>query len=107
MRLSTATVEPARKGGRPVARAYRTLPRLKRSLRASRVSPRACSGDMYCGVPATTPLCVRLASSTARARPKSLSLTRSGEEKGTRTVLINDLGKEAHSAGLRPNKDGL
>ena len=37
----------------------------------------ACSGAMYCGVPATTPLCVRLASSTARARPKSVILTRS------------------------------
>ena len=32
---------------------------------------------MYCGVPATTPLWVRLASSAARARPKSVSLTRS------------------------------
>ena len=37
----------------------------------------ACSGDMYIGVPAMTPLCVRLASSAARARPKSVILTRS------------------------------
>src|SRR5439155_534095 len=40
-------------------------------------SPAACSGDTYAGVPAISPLCVRLASSTARARPKSDSLTRS------------------------------
>jgi hypothetical protein len=33
---------------------------------------------MYCGVPATTPDWVRLASSAARARPKSVSLTRAG-----------------------------
>ena len=32
---------------------------------------------MYCGVPATTPDCVIVASSTARARPKSVILTRS------------------------------
>ena len=32
---------------------------------------------MYCGVPAIMPLWVRLASSMALARPKSVSLTRS------------------------------
>ena len=57
--------------------AYSTLPRLNRSARASIGSPRACSGAMYCGVPAMTPLCVWLASSTARARPKSVIRTRS------------------------------
>src|SRR5262245_35839411 len=36
--------------------------------------PSACSGAMYIGVPATTPDCVRLASSAVRARPKSVSL---------------------------------
>ena len=42
---------------------------------------------MYCGVPATTPLCVRLASSTARARPKSVILTRCD------AVLQQDVGR--------------
>ena len=32
-RRSTATVEAARKGGMPVQQAYRTLPRLNRSVR--------------------------------------------------------------------------
>ena len=46
----------ARNGARPVHIAYITLPRLNRSLRPSIASPRACSGDIYCGVPAITPL---------------------------------------------------
>ena len=37
----------------------------------------ACSGDIKYGVPAMTPLCVRLAPSAARANPKSVSRTRS------------------------------
>ena len=45
---------------------YNTLPRLNRSARWSITSPLACSGDMYIGVPAMTPLCVKLASSAAR-----------------------------------------
>ena len=47
------------------------------ALRASIGSPRACSGDMYCGVPAITPLRVSVASSAARAKPKSVIATRS------------------------------
>ena len=73
----TAIAVSARNGDRPVHMAYSTLPRLNRSARWSIGSPRACSGAMYSGVPATTPLCVRLASSAARARPKSVILTRS------------------------------
>ena len=57
--------------------AYSTLPRLNRSARWSSASPRACSGAMYGGVPVTTPVCVTLASSIARASEKSVSLTRS------------------------------
>ncbi len=52
----------------------RTLPRLNRSLRWSRFSPRACSGDR--GVPTTMPLCVMLSSSAAGASPKSVIFTR-------------------------------
>jgi hypothetical protein len=76
-RLSTAIVLPAANAARPVQSVYSTLPRLNRSLRASSASPRACSGDMYKGVPAITPDCDRLASSAARASPKSVILTRS------------------------------
>ena len=68
---------PVRNGAKPVHRLYSTLPRLNRSLRWSTGSPLACSGDMYAGVPAMRPDCVRLASSTVRARPKSVILTRS------------------------------
>ena len=42
--------------GRPSGRGR--TPRLKRSQRASTVSPRACSGAMYAGVPTMTPGCV-------------------------------------------------
>ena len=42
-----------------------------------RLALRPAPGPCTCGVPATTPLCVRLASSAARARPKSVILTRS------------------------------
>ena len=76
-RLSTAIAESARNGDRPAAIAYSAAPSAKRSARASTGSPRACSGAMYCGVPAIRPLWVRLASSMALARPKSVSLTRS------------------------------
>ena len=62
---------------RPVHMAYNTLPRLNKSLRWSTDSPRACSGDMYWGVPAMMPVFVRLASSAARASPKSVNFTRS------------------------------
>ena len=46
------------------------------SARRSIASPRACSGAMYSGVPAMIPLCEMLASSTARANPKSVIFTR-------------------------------
>ena len=77
MRRSTPKLVSARNGARPVHIAYNTLPRLNKSLRWSTVSPLACSGDMYCGVPAMTPVLVKLASSAARASPKSVNFTRS------------------------------
>ena len=47
------------------------------SLRASTVSPRACSGERYCAVPITAAVWVIVAevSATARAMPKSITLT--------------------------------
>jgi hypothetical protein len=47
------------------------------SLRASTCSPRACSGDRYCAVPTTAAVCVMVEdeSATARAIPKSMTLT--------------------------------
>ena len=62
-------------GAFPVTIMNSTLPRAKRSARASTDSPRACSGDMYSGVPAPRPVWVRRASSAARARPKSVRRT--------------------------------
>ena len=47
------------------------------SLRASTVSPRACSGERYWAVPITAAVWVMVAdvSATARAMPKSITLT--------------------------------
>ena len=76
-RRMAAMADSARNGGRPVHIAYSTQPKLNKSLRASTASPCACSGDIYCGVPATSPGRVISTSSTARARPKSVIRTRS------------------------------
>src|SRR5262249_22684408 len=51
---SVATDVLATNGGRPAHMAYSMAPRLNRSLRASTGPPAVCSGDMYCGVPAST-----------------------------------------------------
>ncbi len=47
------------------------------SLRASTVSPRACSGERYWAVPMTAAVCVIAdeVSAMARAMPKSMTLT--------------------------------
>src|ERR1700722_911310 len=50
----TAEVLPANAGW-PVAISYNTAPKLKRSVRASSSSPRACSGDIYAIVPIADP----------------------------------------------------
>ena len=64
-------------GGRPVSSSNSRQPVEYRSERASTVSPRACSGDRYCAVPMTACVCVMVAaeSATARAMPKSMTLT--------------------------------
>ena len=54
----TAVVAPIN-AIRPVAISYSTAPSENRSLRASRSSPRACSGDIYATVPSETPVLVR------------------------------------------------
>ena len=46
------------------------------SLRPSRLSPIACSGDMYEGVPRSVPDCV-ISAFTSLAIPKSVTFTRS------------------------------
>ncbi|MCZ7682137.1 MAG: hypothetical protein M5U28_26430 [Sandaracinaceae bacterium] len=65
------------------------MPTLKRSLRASRsFFPRACSGDMYCGVPTTTP--VRVARPPApkpREMPKSTSFGKMPSASSTRKMF--------------------
>src|SRR6516162_11198313 len=52
------------------------VPRLNRSVQWSVGSPRACSGDMYSGVPARAPTALGPASAATRASPKSVILTR-------------------------------
>jgi hypothetical protein len=44
----------------PVAISQRTTPKLQMSARWSTISPAACSGAMYTGVPITTPCCVAI-----------------------------------------------
>ena len=64
-------------GGRPVSISYSTQPAEYKSERMSTVSLRACSGERYCAVP-TTPwdwVIVAAESSSARAMPKSMTLT--------------------------------
>ena len=59
------------------AQRYRRVPRLNRSLWKVAGRPRACSGDMYAGVPRMAPCRVNSESSPAlRARPKSRIFTR-------------------------------
>jgi hypothetical protein len=53
--VSTAMTVAPGNGNLPVQTWYKTHPRLNRSLEASAVSPRACSGAMYAGVPTVVP----------------------------------------------------
>ena len=46
------------KGNWPLTISYSTTPSDQISLRASAASLRACSGDMYPGVPTIAPVCV-------------------------------------------------
>ena len=89
--LSTAATvaicESPRNARCPVVISYSTAPNEKMSLRASTVSPAACSGDMNAGVPSTVPrsVCGRRDTvvssrmspvSVSFARPKSSTLTK-------------------------------
>ena len=79
---ATATGDSPVNGGAPATISYRTQPAEYRSDRASTVSPRACSGLRYWAVPSTDEVLVRveLASLTARAMPKSMTLTAPSRE---------------------------
>ncbi len=69
------TVVPGN-GSAPVQSWYNTHPRLNKSPGASTSSPRACSGDMYAGVPTAVPGLVMCTSwLSVRASPKSRILT--------------------------------
>ena len=62
------------KGVWPVSRSYSTAPREYTSDAGVSTSPRACSGDMYTGVPTAAPVEVmRSLPLMARANPKSMS----------------------------------
>ncbi len=62
-------------GGRPTSRSYSVAPRLYTSVRRSIrwVSPRACSGAMYAGVPSVAPVAVRSGALSSRTSPKSIT----------------------------------
>lgn len=72
-----ASGESASKGSRPVSSWNSMMPTEYRSERASTARPSACSGDRYCGVPTTMPVCVIEVTPDciARAMPKSITLT--------------------------------
>ena len=73
----------AEKGFCPVSSAKSTEPTEKTSLRASRSSARACSGDIHAGLPLVRPMAVRAARVRARAMPKSISFTSACVEMST------------------------
>ncbi len=72
-----ASGESASNGSRPVSSWKSMMPTEYRSERASTPRPSACSGDRYCGVPTTMPVCVIEVTPDcmARAMPKSITLT--------------------------------
>ena len=61
----------------PVSIWYSTMPAENRSERPSSLSPLACSGDMYCGVPRMSPRWVRCSApdDSTCAMPKSVTFT--------------------------------
>ncbi len=72
-----ASGESASNGSRPVTSWNSMMPTEYRSERASTPRPSACSGERYCGVPTTMPVCVMdvTPDCMARAMPKSMTLT--------------------------------
>ncbi len=89
-RAITAIASSAANGRRPVSATYSTTPSDQTSLAASIArAPRACSGDMYAGVPTRALSTVRsLTRSTKRATPKSSSLARSAAPSGRKTFAV-------------------
>src|SRR5690606_32158512 len=79
---STTVRPPTSYGSRPLSTSCSTTPSVYTSLRTSTAarSPRTCSGLMYGSVPTSPPAPVstvtRRSASTARATPKSSTLTR-------------------------------
>ena len=77
----------ARNGGRPVHRVQHAAEAEQVGCGDRRRSPLACSGDMYSGVPATTPVCVRLASSDGAGQAEV------GDLDALDAVLQQDVGR--------------
>lgn len=71
-RITSAAESPVN-GGAPLAAKARVAPSENTSPAGVRSSPRACSGDMYAGVPSTVPVAVSRVPSAARAIPKSMT----------------------------------
>jgi len=69
------------------------------SLRTSEACPRQCSGAMYAGVPAKRGAC----SCTARARPKSVTLTRPSSPTSTFSGLKSPWMMPARCAAASPS----
>ncbi len=67
----------ARNGSCPVSISKNSTPSAYRSDCGPACSPRACSGDMYSGVPNTAPFGARRGSCASAARPKSRIFTKS------------------------------
>ena len=75
--IANATMLSDLNGGWPESIWYRMMPTENRSERPSTLEPLVCSGDMYCGVPSTSPTRVSLAApdEVTCAMPKSVTLT--------------------------------
>ena len=105
IRYSSAAGMPPPNGGWPVAAKYTTPPSEKMSLGGSTLLPRACSGDMYEGVPSTPSVVVSLVPSSTRAMPKSISRGPSAATStlpGFRSRWTRPLAWMARSASASP-----
>jgi len=74
----------ASNGSRPVTISYSIAPSAYTSVRASTVSPRICSGAMYCGVPIRSPARVIGIAVTSPCSSRSLAMPKSS----TRTTSV-------------------
>ena len=112
--VTSNSVRPS-KALRPASISNSSAPAAKTSLRASRGSPRSCSGAMYCGVPTSAPAWVSSvavappAAATGRARPKSSSVTPAGVRntfEGLRSRCTSPRACRACSAASTPSIRG-